>query len=275
MHSSTFNFERPIPAQPWRGVAVLVIVIILFAAAAWEVRCRAVGGPTLNDTEDLWAQARRRVEPGSVVIVGDSRAWFDSDLEELERGLGSRPVQLAQPGSCAYPVLEDLANDEHFHGTIICSIVPRMFFAPGGPLVENARKAVKRYHTQTLAQRASHRLAVPLEEHVAFLKERDLTTEALLKELPIPNRPGALVPPRPPPYFQSVDRERRARMTESCANPGRLQTRVKTGWSRLFTPPPPPRYIPKEVFEQRIAQAIEARFRDTGAAARSSSYVFR
>ncbi|MGI8481906.1 MAG: hypothetical protein ACR2MF_07585, partial [Chthoniobacterales bacterium] len=122
MHSSTSSFERPIPAQPWRGIAVLVVIVTVLAAIAWEVRCRAVGyGPTLNDTEDLWAQTRRQVEPGSVVIIGDSRAWFDSDLDELQRGLGSRPIQLAQPGSCAFPVLQDLANDENFHGTIICS----------------------------------------------------------------------------------------------------------------------------------------------------------
>ncbi|MBA2585583.1 MAG: hypothetical protein H0U99_03765 [Chthoniobacterales bacterium] len=267
MPSSTSSFERPIPALPWRGITVAVTVFVLVAAAAWEIHCRAVGyAPTLNDTEDLWAQARRRVEPESLVIVGDSRAWFDLDLDELENGLGKRPVQLAQAGSCAYPVLEDLANDERFHGTIICSIVPRMFFAPGGPLMENAQKAVKRYHTQTVAQRFSHHLAMPLEEQVAFLKERDLTTEALLKELPLPNRPGAPVPRRVPPYFQTVDRERRARMTESCALPGRLQTRVKTGWLPLFTPPPPPSFVPEEVFAQRMGQAIEARFRNTSAA---------
>ena len=46
-------------------------------------------------------------------------------------------------------------DDESFHGTIICSVVPVMFFAPGGPLLENSQKAVRRYHTQTLAQRAS------------------------------------------------------------------------------------------------------------------------
>ncbi|MGI8482323.1 MAG: hypothetical protein ACR2MF_09710, partial [Chthoniobacterales bacterium] len=116
-------------------------------------------------------------------------------------------------------------------------------------------------------------------EHVAFLKERDLTTEALLKELPIPNRPGALVPPRTPPYFQTVDRERRARMTESCARPGRLQTRVKTGWIPLFTPPPPPTYIPKDAFLARVNAAIEARFHDTATAvekfrARGGKIVF-
>src|SRR5438128_7364865 len=117
MHSSTSNFERVIPRQPWRGITVAITVTVFVAVTAWEVYCRSLGyEPTLNDTADLWAEARRRVEPESVVLVGDSRAWFDLDLDELERGLGKRPVQLAQAGSCAYPVLEDLQKDEHFHG---------------------------------------------------------------------------------------------------------------------------------------------------------------
>ena len=264
MHSSTSNFERVIPELPWRGITVVVVVTVCIAAAAWEVRCRGVGyGPTLNDTEDLWAEARRRVEPESVVIIGDSRAWFDCDLDELERGLGKRPVQLAQAGSCAYPILENLADDKRFHGTIICSMVPGMFFAPGGPRLETARNAVKRFHGQTWAQRVSHHLAIPLENHVAFLKERDLTLEALLKQLPLPNRTGALVPPRPPPYFQTIDRERRARMIESEAHPGRLQTQIQNGWRRLCAAPPPPRHVPKEVVAAQVGEAVEKRFRDT------------
>ncbi|MBA2743351.1 MAG: hypothetical protein H0U43_03425, partial [Chthoniobacterales bacterium] len=187
---------------------------VLVATAAWEVYCRSLGyEPTLNNTEDLWAQTRGRVEPESIVIIGDSRAWFDSDLDELERGLGRRPVQLALPGSCAYPVLADLADNPHFHGTVICSFVPRLFFAPdGAPPVERAAKAVSRYHGQTWAQRASHHLSMPLEESFAFLKQGDLALGELLKDLPIPDRPNAQVPPRPPPYFASIDRERRARM---------------------------------------------------------------
>ena len=119
------------------------MLIVFAAAAAWEMYVRSIGyAPTLNDTEDLWVQARRRVNPESVVIVGDSRPVFDLDLDELEKGLGKRPVQLALPGSCAYPVFADLANDESFHGTIICSIVPGMFFAPGGPLLETSEKAL-------------------------------------------------------------------------------------------------------------------------------------
>ncbi len=280
MPSSTSNFERVIPPLPWRGIVVTVVVGVLVAVAAWEVYCRSLGyEPTLNNTDDLWAQTRRRVEPESVVIVGDSRAWFDLDLDELERGLGKRPVQLALPGSCAYPVLADLADDPRFHGTVLCSVVPLMFFATGGPRMENSEKAVRRYHGQTWAQRLSHQLSVPLEESFAFLKQNELNLADLLKDLPIPNRPYALVPPRPPPYFCSIDRERRARMVEQCAQPGRLQEKVKSHWARLFSPPPPPSYIPTADYAAKNKAAVAQRFQDTRAAveklrARGGKIVF-
>lgn len=280
MPSSTSNFERVIPPLPWRGIVVTVVVGVLVAVAAWEVYCRSLGyEPTLNNTDDLWAQTRRRVEPESVVIVGDSRAWFDLDLDELERGLAKRPVQLALPGSCAYPVLADLADDPRFHGTVLCSVVPLMFFAPGGPPVQNSEKAVRRYHGQTWAQRLSHQLSVPLEESFAFLKQNELNLADLLKDLPIPNRPYALVPPRPPPYFCSIDRERRARMVEQCAQPGRLQEKVKSRWARLFSPPPPPSFIPPTDYAAKNKAAVAQRFQDTRAAveklrARGGKIVF-
>jgi hypothetical protein len=279
--TSSSDFERQIPALPWRGITVIVVLIVMASAAAWELHVRSIGySPTLNDTEDLWAQARRAVQPESLVIVGESRPLFDLDFDEMEKGLGKRPVQLALPGSCAYPVLADLANDERFHGTIICSIVPGMFFAPGGPLVETSEKALGRYRKQTLAQRASHHLGMFLEEHIAFLKQEDLTLDILLRELPIPNRPNAQVPPTFPPYFQTVDRERHVRMIERCAQPGsELAQRIQQIWPPLFTPPPPPSYIPKEVFMENMGKAIEARFHDTAKAveklrARGGKIVF-
>jgi hypothetical protein len=276
------EYERPIPDLPWRGVTVVVVLIVIAATCAWEFYCRSIGySPTLNDNEDLWTMARRRVQPESVVIIGDSRGWFDLDLDELEKGLGKRPIQLAMGGGCAYPVLADLASDETFHGTIICSVVPRLFFAPPGtPPMERGEKAVRRWHTQTPAQRASQYLAIPLEEHVAFLKQEELTLEDLLKRLPIPNRPYAQVPPRLPPYFSTVDRERRSRMIEECARPGReLAKMIQQIWIPLFTPPPPPSYIPKDVFMATMKKAIEQRFHDVVAAvqklrARGGKIVF-
>ncbi|MEP6685880.1 MAG: hypothetical protein ABJB22_03810 [Verrucomicrobiota bacterium] len=263
--TSSSDFVRAIPKLPWRGITVILVVFVFAAATVWEIHVRSIGyGPTLNPTDDLWAQARRAVQPESVVIIGDSRGWFDLDLDELEKGLGKRPVQLAMGGGCAYPMLADLVNDERFHGTIICSFTPRLFFAPpGSPPMERAEKVVRRYHTETWAQRASQYLAMPLEEHVAFLKQEDLSTEGLLRDLQIPDRPYAQVQPRLPPYFGSIDRERRARMIERCAQPGELQSRIQHRWVRLFTPPPPPSFIPIDAFMAAMKKAQEDRFIDT------------
>lgn len=258
------EFERPIPPASWRGIAVTITIIVSAATIAWELYARSLGyGPTLNDNEDLWTLRRRAVQPESIVIIGDSRAWYDVDLDEMENGLGKRPIQLAAGGMCGFPVLEDLANDKNFHGTIICSIVPRLFFAPPGtPPFGRGEKVVKRFHNQTPAQRVSQYLAMPLEEHVAFLKQEELTLDDYFKKLPIPNRPGAQVPPRLPPYFGTEDRERRSRMIEECANPnGELARRIQQIWLPLFQPPPPA-YIPKDVFMKQMGEAIGKRFQD-------------
>ena len=258
------EFERPIPPAPWRGIAVVITIVVIAATTVWELYCHSIGyGPTLNDNEDLWTLRRRAVKPESLVVIGDSRAWYDVDLDEFEKGLSKRPIQLAGGGMCGFPVLEDLANDQNFHGTIICSIVPRIFFAqPGTPPFERGEKVVKRFHNQTPAQRVSQYLAMPLEEHVAFLKQEELTLDDYLKKLPIPNRPGAQVPPRFPPYFGTEDRERRSRMIEECANPnGELARRIQQIWLPLFQPPPPT-YIPKDVFMKQMGEAIDKRFHD-------------
>jgi len=276
------EFERPIPPAPWRGIAVVITIIVIVATVAWELHARALGyAPTLNDNEDLWTLRRCAVQPESIVIIGDSRAWFDVDLDEMQKGLGKRPVQLAMAGSTVFPALADLAEDKNFHGTIICSFVPMLFFAPpGSPPMERAEKSVKRFHNQTPAQRASEYLGIWLEEYVAFLKPDDLSLEGFLNQLPIPNRPGARVPPIFPPYFQTEDRERRARMWEKCAEPGsELAKRIQQIWIPLFTPPPPPSYIPKDIFMAKMKEGIEKRFADVTAAidkirARGGKIVF-
>src|SRR5204863_7217271 len=173
------EFERPIPPAPWRGIAVVISIVVIAVTTAWELYCRSLGyGPTLNDNEDLWTMARRRVQPESIVVVGDSRAWFDVDLDEFQKGLGKRPIQLAMAGSTAWPVLDDLAKDESFHGTIICGFVPGLFFAPpGSPPVVRLELGEKRSRNQTPSQRASEYLGMWLEDRLAFLKPDDLSLE--------------------------------------------------------------------------------------------------
>jgi hypothetical protein len=246
-------------------VLIAVAVLTVAATVAWEIRARQAGySPTLNDTPDLWAEARSKVKPDSLVLLGTSRMLFDMDLDVLEQGLGQRPIQLAIVGSSPFPVLADLAADESFHGTILLDIVPAMFLAPAGPPIEASQKALRRYHTWNHAQRWSHDLGIRLEEHVAFLKQEDLSFGKLLEKLPIPNRAHALVGAPMPPYFYTIDGDRRARMFPEAARIGSpLQQRVATGWLRLFAMPPPPTFIPLPQFQQMMGQAMEARFRET------------
>ncbi len=278
--TSNFDFQRPIPDLPWRGLLLSTLLLTAIGTAAWEIRARMLGyAPCLNDTADLWADRREAVQPDSIVIIGDSRALFDTDLDAIEQGLGRRPIQLALVGSCAYPVLENLANDERFHGTVIASVIPAMWLAPPpAPPYQNSLTALKRYHRRTMAQRAGHHLGMLLEEQLAFMKQDDLVLGQLLAQVQVPNRANSYLPPLLPPYFATIDRERRTRMADACARPGPLQERVKSGWAPLFTPPPFPDYTPKEVLEG-MDRAVEARFGETVAAvnkirARGGQVVF-
>jgi hypothetical protein len=268
MHSSTSNFDfvRPVPNLPWRGILAAVVLLSVAATAAWELRARAAGyKPTLNDTADLWSEMRGTVKPDSIVLLGTSRTLFDMDLDVLERGLGQRPKQLALVGSSPFPILADLAADESFHGTVVLDVVPAMYFAPpGSPPMEASEKALRRYRSWNYAQRWSHQLAVPLEHVVASVRQEDLTLAKLLERLPIPDRADAHVSPRMPPYFYSLERDRRARMVPEAAIVGSpLQQEITHSWLRLFKLPPPPSFIPPEVFGKMMGQAFEARFADT------------
>jgi hypothetical protein len=130
--------------------------------------------------------------------------------------------------------------------------------------VEASEKALRRYHSWNYAQRWSHELAIPLERQVAFVRQEDLTLAKLLERIPIPNRAGAQVSPKFPPYFYSLERDRRARMVPQAAIVGsELNRQITSTWLPLFTPPPPPWFIPPEVFGKMMMEGMEKRFAET------------
>ena len=259
-----FNFERPIPAMPWARIVLGVALVTVAASFAWELYCRSIGyRPCLNDNDDLWSLTRRKVKPESLVLIGDSTGTLDFDLDELEKGLGQRPIQLSAAGVCALPILTDLANDQSYHGIIICSIIPAFFFAPpdSSPL-KHGERIVKRFHNQTPAQRWGEYLAMALEEHVAFLKAGEVDLGELLKRLPIPNRPGVRAPPPFIRYFATLDRERRMRMTESCADPnGDVAKQLRQAAFRFLTPGRPSNFSNEEWYA-KMREALITRFHD-------------
>lgn len=255
---------RVIPALKWTPIVLCVAIAVMLSVLAWEFHCRALGyAPGLDDTNDLWVEARRSVSPDSTVIIGSSRGLFGLDPDVLGKGLGTRPIQLGLVGSCPYPVLRQLADDPSFHGTVICDTVPGLLVVPYmAPPYKNSEKAVRRLQTQSWAQWSGHLLSLPLEQSFACLQQEDLTLAALLKEIPSTNRPRAQVGPALPPHFSTIDRDRRTRMLPSVSTNQTLQDRIKFGWLPLFTPPPKPTWIPDQAFGEFMGKLFNDRFVD-------------
>ncbi len=255
-------FQRPIPALSWTALASITAIALVLLVAAWERHCRAIGyAPGLDDTSDLWVEQRRSVRPDETVIIGASRGLYGLDLDELESALGRRPVQLCLVGSCVYPILQDFADDASFHGTVICDLVPGLLLVPPmAPPYHNAEKALERKRTQSLTQRASHLLSLPLERTFACLQMDDLTLADLLRDLRIPNRAHAQLGAALPPYFGRIDRDRRTWMIDRVQTDAALRDRIQRGWIPLFSPPPKPHWIPDQAFGAYMHAMVDGRF---------------
>jgi len=213
---------------------------------AWEIKVREMGySPTLNDTGDLWAKNRSLVESSTkeaVVIVGSSRILFDMDLDTYQDYFDSpRPIQLALPGGAPLPLIEDIAFDPAFRGTLIVGVVPPLYFAPPGSFpVERSKKAIKRFTDWSPSQRTGQIIGSFLEKRLAFIQQEDLTLNALIGRLGIPNRSAVKMPPEFPPYMYSIGEDRRAILFKGVAPGSELAKRIQKIWMPLFTPPPPP-----------------------------------
>lgn len=262
MSTTSQEFQRTIPVLTWPPILLIAGVLVVLAVVGWEWHCRAAGYVAgLDDTRDLWVEQRRQVASDDTVIIGSSRTLFGLDLDVLGEGLGRRPKQLSLVGSCVYPVLQDFADDQAFHGTVICDVVPGLLMVPPmAPPYHNAEKAIARNHTQSYAQRWSFWLSLPLERTFACLQQEDLTLPALLNGLALPNRAHAQVGPALPPHFSTIDRDRRTWMREQVITDQSLRDRVKFGWLPLFTPPPKPHWIPDEAFGAYMKGMSDGRF---------------
>ena len=100
---------------------------------ATEMVYRSHGyAPSVRDHTPLWALTRVTMQPDDrnvVALVGSSRMQCAISLDVFEDTFGSKPVQLSLIASSPIPLLEDLADDEHFRGLVICEMSPAIFFS--------------------------------------------------------------------------------------------------------------------------------------------------
>lgn len=128
MPSSTFSSER-LPLGRWGLTWLLAGLLSVSAIGGLESFWRSRGHvPIVNDGEELWSWYRNEVygDPEkTIVLVGRSRLmcgfWTDGFRERFP---DHKLVQLSVAGAKVLPVFRNLAEDEEFRGTILCSIMP-------------------------------------------------------------------------------------------------------------------------------------------------------
>lgn len=174
----------------WIVCAVVAAAMIGGAEAYWR---HAGYEPNVRDSSQLWSMQRDRVYDAKkipLVLLGASRIEFDIDMKEMQQLLPNyQPIMLAQNAHYPLAVLRDLANDEKFHGVILCDLEPsglyKMYTDSQQPLVDY-------YHRQWSPSWRVHRWFLSLWQKHAVVADPDLGAVAVTKRVI-----AGEAPPRP------------------------------------------------------------------------------
>lgn len=133
MHSSTSSSEPSLRGH-WLTSWLLALAIVCACVAGWEIFWRDHDfQPSVTDDASLWSLSRYRANQlgdEAVVLVGSSRMQMDIQRDAFARATGWEPaVQLAVVRGPSVPVLEHLAADPDFRGTVLCEVNAVLFFA--------------------------------------------------------------------------------------------------------------------------------------------------
>lgn len=158
----------------WLKAWLLTAGIILFVVGAWEATIRGAGlGPEFADNRALWLSARQqltRPDPDAIVFLGASRIQRAVDPGHLIELLERPVVQLAVEGSSGLPVLEDLAVDPRFRGSVVFSVAPAFSFNRRLSKLDEGDQAewVREYLRQSRSRRMEQDLRLSLQGLFAF-----------------------------------------------------------------------------------------------------------
>lgn len=178
MPSSTSNSDidyRSVPEQPWSKLVLIALVLLIIAMGFWESLARKMyhAPGSYDGLGHIWADQRRKLDAPDndvrIILSGSSRILWAADLDILQQGFGTRPLQLALPGTSPALIVEDVVNNTDFDGLIIVGVTPFLFnwidegFAGG--------LAFDRYHNLTPSQWSGNQLHRILSDYLGFLDE--------------------------------------------------------------------------------------------------------
>ena len=207
MPSSTSSFDRPFRVL---GLAVLAAALL---AAAWSAFWWGRGfTPSPLDDVNLWGIWRHRADgnPRVLALAGSSRLLMGLDLATLRARFPDRQIiQLSVNGGSPLAVLQNLADDPSFQGSVICEILPHQAYTD-----LSWGQAWDGYENQPLSQR----LEAPIHLYLAQKTNLLLPDLGLLNVLRELGKYHRLIRPS---YFH-FDADRQGRLDFAQLTPAEL-----------------------------------------------------
>lgn len=182
----------------WLPAWALALLLLLVVVGSWEALIRnAALGPEFIDNRTLWVSERHRLNSyggDAIAVLGASRVQRAIHPETLALELGGPVVQLAVEGTSAIPLLEDLAVDPRFRGTVLFSVAPAFSFNRRLSKLDAGNQAawVAYYRSQSRSRRAEYELRLATQGLFAFRSPDASVTRVLPNvlsrgEMPEPN----------------------------------------------------------------------------------------
>jgi hypothetical protein len=232
--------ERDIPHQPWGRISLVVLILVLLLSSLWEWQMRRlelVPGD-MSSSYDTWAELRREVDRRDVplLLIGDSRILYDTDLDRVQQLTGLRPIQLGIPGGTGLLVLEDIANDSHFKGLAIVGMAETSFF-DNRFTVKRTREAIDLSKNESPSKRASYQIQRVIAPFLAMLDE-DYGLSTMVAHLDPHWRPGVRGPYDDVWKVGELAPDGNARLWRRLEHDQRLNDHARTVWFELFPPFP-------------------------------------
>ncbi len=238
--------------------ALLALLLVVLAIGGWELYLRSKGITVAYDNgKELWSDKRAMVyDPPekTTVFIGSSRIKFDLDIDTWQRSTGRKAVQLAIEGSSPMPILTDLGNDPLFRGKLVVDVTEGLYYSSDPPNLQKPNDYLAWYGKRTPAEKASFVLDHALESSLVFLDRENLSLNAELDKLKIPDRPGVFIFPTFPIEFNRTAFSRQSTMTPQFLADTSIQRRVENIWlfvMDMAKHAPPPKQDP-------IAPVIDA-----------------
>lgn len=146
--------------------------------------------PNILDSAQLWSLQRDRIYSRTrtpLVIIGASRIQFGVDLKRMKSLLPNYQIaMLATNGRYPLAVLRDLADDEHFSGTVLCDISSHGLTKLFRDMMQDY---VHYYHTQWTPSWRFHRRLLSVWQRTALIANPDFSAVASLQNWLSHNQP--------------------------------------------------------------------------------------